>query len=97
VPLCAIAATNGDAALFDQLQKVYETSTNPEMQVRALYRWRCSKTPQLEKRALDYTLSGKVRNQDSPRMLAIPLRTSRYPRCRLAICPAELGQGERRR
>ena len=28
----AIAARNGDAALFDKLQKVYETSTNPELQ-----------------------------------------------------------------
>jgi hypothetical protein len=32
----AIAARNGDAALFDQLQKVAETSTNPELQEGAL-------------------------------------------------------------
>jgi hypothetical protein len=33
-PDCAspIAARNGDAALFDKLQKVAETSTNPELQ-----------------------------------------------------------------
>ena len=30
----AIAARNGDAALFDKLQKVAETSTNPELQER---------------------------------------------------------------
>jgi aminopeptidase N/puromycin-sensitive aminopeptidase len=71
----AIAAINGDAAFFDQLQKVYETSTNPEQQEGALYRLALFKDPALEKRALDYTLSGKVRNQDSPRMLAMPLRS----------------------
>ncbi len=32
----AIAARNGDAALFDQLQKVAETSTNPELQEGSL-------------------------------------------------------------
>jgi aminopeptidase N len=68
-----IAAVNGDAAFFNQLQKVYETSTDPEMQEGALYRLAYFKDPALEKRALDYTLSGKVRNQDSPRMLGIPL------------------------
>jgi len=68
-----IAALNGDAAFFDRLQKVYETSGNPEIQMRALYSLASFKDPQLAKRALDYTLSGKVRNQDSPRMLAVPL------------------------
>ncbi len=68
-----IAAVNGDAAFFDQLQKTYETSTNPQLQEGALYRLAFFKDPALEKRELDYTLSGKVRNQDSARMLAIPL------------------------
>ncbi len=72
----AIAAINGDAAFFDQLQKVYETSSNPEMQEGALYRLAVFKDPALEKRALDYTLSGKVRNQDSAGMLASPLRSN---------------------
>jgi aminopeptidase N/puromycin-sensitive aminopeptidase len=71
----AIAAVNGDAAFFDQLQKVYETSTNPEQQEGALYRLALFKDPALAKRSLDYTLSGKVRNQDSPAMLSIPLRS----------------------
>ena len=31
-----IAAENGDAALFDRLQKIYETSTDPELQEIAL-------------------------------------------------------------
>jgi aminopeptidase N/puromycin-sensitive aminopeptidase len=71
----AIAAVNGDAAFFDQLQKVYETSTNPQIQENALYLLAYFQDPALEKRSLDYTLSGKVRNQDSPAMLAIPMRS----------------------
>ncbi len=74
-PASAIAAINGDAALFDQLQKVYETSDNPDMQEEALYRLALFKNPALAKRSLDYTLSGKVRNQDSPGMLSIPFRS----------------------
>src|SRR5271170_8012888 len=71
----AIAAINGDAAFFDQLQKVYETSENPDIQEEALYRLAMFKDPALAKRSLDYTISGKVRNQDSPRMLSIPFRS----------------------
>ncbi len=71
----AIAAVNGDAAFFDQLQKVYETSDNPDIQEQALYRLAMFKDPALAKRSLDYTLSGKVRNQDSPAMLSIPFRS----------------------
>ena len=74
-PASAIAAINGDAAFFDQLQKVYETSDNPDMQEGALYRLAMFKNPALAKRSLDYTLSGKVRNQDSPAMLSIPFRS----------------------
>jgi aminopeptidase N/puromycin-sensitive aminopeptidase len=71
-----IAAVNGDAAFFDKLQKVYETSDNPQLQQGALRRLAAFTDPALEKRELDYTLSGKVRNQDSPRMLAAPMVSS---------------------
>ena len=71
-----IAAVNGDAAFFDRLQRIYETSDNPQLQEGALYRLAAFKDPALEKRELDYTLSGKVRNQDSPRMLSIPMGSS---------------------
>jgi len=71
-----IAAVNGDAAFFDKLQKIYETSDNPQLQEGALYRLAAFKDPALEKRELDYTLSGKVRNQDSPHMLAAQMGSS---------------------
>ncbi len=60
-----IAAYYGDAALFDQLQKVFETSTDPIQQESALGAMSGFRNPALEKRALDYAVSGKVKNQDA--------------------------------
>jgi len=71
----AIAARNGDAALFDKLQSVYETSANPEQQEMALHLMVGFRDPVLLKRALDYAVSGKVRNQDVAIEFAIALRT----------------------
>jgi aminopeptidase N len=71
-----IAAINGDAAFFDQLQKVAETSTNPEIQEGALRMLAGFKDPALAKRSLDYAVSGKVRNQDSVIELLIALQSA---------------------
>jgi aminopeptidase N/puromycin-sensitive aminopeptidase len=60
----AIAVHNGDAALFDRLQRVYETSANPELQEDALRLLAQFENPALIQRSLDYAVSGKVRNQD---------------------------------
>jgi aminopeptidase N/puromycin-sensitive aminopeptidase len=68
-----LAARNGDAALFDRLQLISETSTNPELQVSALRLLAEFENPALVKRSLDYAVSGKVRNQDAVIQLAIPL------------------------
>ncbi|MGH9599550.1 MAG: M1 family aminopeptidase, partial [Terracidiphilus sp.] len=70
----AIAAQNGDAALFDKLQKVYETSTNPEFQIGALRMLAEFENPALEERALEYAVSGKVRNQDAAIQLVIAMQ-----------------------
>ncbi|MBV8631636.1 MAG: ERAP1-like C-terminal domain-containing protein, partial [Silvibacterium sp.] len=69
----AIAAINGDAALYDQLKKQAETATNPELQEGSLRLLAEFKDASLEKRSLDYTVSGKVRNQDSLIELVIML------------------------
>ncbi len=69
-----IAAINGDAAFFDQLQKTAETSTNPEVQEGSLRLLAEFKDASLEKRSLDYAVSGKVRNQDSVIELLIMLQ-----------------------
>ena len=70
-----IAARNGDAALFDQLQQVAETSTNPEFQEGALRLLAEFEDPALVQRALDYAASGKVRNQDAAIQFALPLQS----------------------
>jgi aminopeptidase N/puromycin-sensitive aminopeptidase len=69
----AIAARNGDAEFYDKLQKVYETSTNPEFQDGALRLLAEFQNPELAKRSLDYAVSGKVRNQDVAIQLSIGL------------------------
>ncbi len=69
----AVAARNGDSALFDKLQKLYETSTDPEIQIGALRLLAVFENPELVKRALDYAISDKVRNQDAAIQLAIPV------------------------
>ena len=68
-----ITARNGDAALFDELQKVAETSTNPEIQSGALHLLALFENPDLATRALQYAVSDKVRNQDAAFQLAISL------------------------
>lgn len=70
----AIAAINGDTAFYDQLQRVAETSPNPEIQEGSLRLLAEFKDASLEKRSLDYTVSGKVRNQDSVIELLIMLQ-----------------------
>ncbi|MGA8087988.1 MAG: M1 family aminopeptidase [Terracidiphilus sp.] len=72
-----ITARNGDAALFDQLQKVSETSTNPEIQIGALRLLAMFENPDLAERALNYAVSDKVRNQDAAIQLAISLDTDK--------------------
>jgi aminopeptidase N len=68
-----ITARNGDAALFDQLQKISQTSTNPEIQTGALHLLAMFENPELARRALEYAISDKVRNQDAAIQLAISL------------------------
>ena len=72
----AIAAVNGDSALFNQLQETYETSTSPEIQISALRLLAQFEEPSLARRALDYAISGKVRNQDVAFQFAIALQMS---------------------
>jgi aminopeptidase N len=70
----SIAARNGDAALFDRLQHVYETSTNPEIQEGALRLLAQFEDPALVQRSLDYAATSKVRNQDALIQYAIGLQ-----------------------
>ncbi|HWA95939.1 MAG TPA: M1 family aminopeptidase [Terracidiphilus sp.] len=69
----ALAARNGDAALFDRLQHIYETSNEPDMQERALQLLALFENPKLAERALELAVSDKVRNQDAAIVIAISL------------------------
>jgi aminopeptidase N/puromycin-sensitive aminopeptidase len=60
-----ITAENGDAAFFDELQHTYETASNPQVQEYALRLLAEFRNPVLERRGLEYAVSGKVRNQDA--------------------------------
>jgi aminopeptidase N/puromycin-sensitive aminopeptidase len=70
----SIAAKNGDSALFDALEKTYETSSDPEMQNFALRELVTFTNPDLLKRALAYSVSPRVRNQDSVFQLNLAMR-----------------------
>ena len=68
-----IAARNGDAALFDQLQKTSEEAVNAQDRANALRALTQFHDPALEKRALDFAVSGRVRNQDAAGFLSAEL------------------------
>jgi aminopeptidase N/puromycin-sensitive aminopeptidase len=69
-----IAAGDGDSALFDKLQKTYETSGDPELRDIALRELVMFTNPDLLERALEYSVSPKVRNQDSALQFNIAMR-----------------------
>ena len=69
-----IAAEGGDQALFDKLQKTYVTSSDPGLQDIALRELVLFTNPDLLNRALEYSVSPKVRNQDSAIQFRIALR-----------------------
>ena len=68
-----LAAANGDDVLYRQLQSVSTTATNPEIAVGALYSLGRFHDPEMEKRTLDYAVSGKVKNQDSAGLIGLML------------------------
>ncbi|MGO8757275.1 MAG: M1 family metallopeptidase [Terracidiphilus sp.] len=69
-----VAAENGDAALFDRLQKLYETSEDPDTKERSLRELMEFTDPALLRRALEYSVTSKVRNQDAAIQFAIGLQ-----------------------
>jgi aminopeptidase N/puromycin-sensitive aminopeptidase len=69
-----IAARNGDESLFSQLQKTSKDAVNAQDRANALRALALFRDPVLETRALDYAVSGQVRNQDAAIFLATELR-----------------------
>jgi aminopeptidase N len=72
-----VAAQNGDAALFNKLQQLYETSTDPNVRTYALQMLAEFRDPQLVQRDLDFSVSPQVRNQDAVFQFVIALRDPR--------------------
>jgi aminopeptidase N len=72
-----VAAQNGDATFFDRLQQVSQTAGDPQLRSQALRALASFRDPDLVVRALDYALSGKVRNQDALFLVQIEMRDRR--------------------
>jgi aminopeptidase N/puromycin-sensitive aminopeptidase len=72
-----VAAQNGDAAFFDQLQRVSHTSDDPQLRIQAFRALANFREQTLVVRALDYALSNQVRNQDSLTLVQIEMRDRR--------------------
>ena len=68
-----IAASNGDAALYDKLLALSASTKDPAIQTQALFLTARFKDHALAKRTLDSVADGKVKNQDSWILLAILL------------------------
>jgi aminopeptidase N len=66
----AIAAANGDAALFDRLVSAYEQATIPALKETYLGVLTDFSDPALIQRALDYGFSAKLKSQDLPSYMA---------------------------
>jgi len=68
--IIAVAAQHGDRALFDALLAASERGSSPEDRYRYLYALADFRDPALIDRALDYTLTSKLRTQDTASFLA---------------------------
>jgi aminopeptidase N/puromycin-sensitive aminopeptidase len=77
VTALTVAAQNGDAAFFDQLQRASQTAGDPQLRTQALLVLARFRDPALVVRALDYAVSPQVRNQDALRLIQIELSDRR--------------------
>jgi len=69
-----VAATNGDAELYDKLLALRASSPNPEVQATSLFLTTHFSDSALIARTLDSVAVGKMRNKDGATMLAILVR-----------------------
>jgi len=61
----ALAALNGDSALYDNLMTRTKTAKTPELYLLYLYTLASFNNPQLQQRTLEYAVSPDVRSQDA--------------------------------
>lgn len=74
-----VASTFGDVALFDRLLSRYETSETPALKIQSLFALTRFREPALNRRAIEFAFSDKVRSQDMPGFLA-SLMVNRFAR-----------------
>jgi aminopeptidase N/puromycin-sensitive aminopeptidase len=72
-----VAAQNGDATFFDQLKRVSQSSGDPQIRTQALRALASFRDEAMVVRALDYALSGQVKNQDALRLVQLEMRDRR--------------------
>ena len=65
-PALRIAARDGDAALYDAVQKRAQSATSPEDSLRFMQALGNFRAPALVQRSLEFALSSQVRAQDAP-------------------------------
>ena len=70
-----VAATNGDAELYDKLLTLRASSSDPEVQATSLFLTTHFTDSALIARTLDSVAVGKMRNKDGATMLAILVRS----------------------
>jgi|AGTN01.3.fsa_nt_gi Aminopeptidase N len=66
----SIMAHNGDAALYDEFNRMSQEAKTPQDTVRFLYALARFRDPALLARTIDLCLSDAVRNQDAPSLMA---------------------------
>jgi len=74
--LTAIVAYNGDATIYDEMVKLYETAATPEAKLRNLSGLAYFRSPDLQKRTLELVLTDKVKTQDAPHVVRDLIKTT---------------------
>jgi aminopeptidase N len=74
--LVNLAASGGDAALYDRYRQASRTATEPEVRYQYLYGLTAFSDPALVRRTMDITLSDEVRSQDAKLVIARMLANS---------------------
>jgi puromycin-sensitive aminopeptidase len=70
----AVFASTGDSNDYEHILEVFETSTNPQEQLRHLYSLAEFRSADLMQRTCDLTISDRVRSQNAPFLLARCMR-----------------------
>jgi puromycin-sensitive aminopeptidase len=74
--LVAIMAYNGDATIYNEMEKLYKNAPTPEAKLRNLYGLAYFRVPELQKRTLELALTDEVKTQDAPHVVLNLMKTT---------------------